>query len=878
MSAAEQQRSPAHGMPAPLLRTLAVCDLVDSTALTERLGDRGSAELMHKLDRLTRDLLYAYAGREIDKTDGFLVMFERPIQAVAFALAYQRLLRAEQENEHVPLQARIGIHVGDVVLWENSMDDVSRGAKAVEVEGLVKPVAARLMSLALPGQILLSGVAYTFALRAQGELDTSRPLPEWREHGRYLFKGVAEPMTVYEVGEKGIAPLHRPNYTGKAHREVPWYRRPGVLSLEVAVLIAAIAVPAYIFLRSPPAIAFADRDGVIVGDLNNLTGEATFNDAVQSAFRIGLEQSRYVNVLSDLKVRDTLALMQRDANTRVDRAIGSEVAIRDGARALVLPTLAEIGGRVRFTAEVIDPHTQATVYTESADGTGADSVLPSLDQVDQKLRVRLGEALAVVSKETQPLDKAATKNLDALKAYALAQQAVDVLRIGDAIGLYQQAVSLDPNFALARAGLGRCYLVAGKLSEAVTELKAALALGDRLIARERFFIEAMLASIADSPRKALGKWKIFAKLYPDDFAGQGDYAYFAWILANRYDREILDAAKADASPRNPHPLVADLLVANLFLGNELYGDATRYYRLAEGIAQATRTVDLAAAFAAQRQMAKADEILRHNKSMGTADDDVSVHSVEVAIAADQGDWTRVWDVLVRANKEAVDVNMQRQLEFQTIELSLRHLTGTGATKEETQRLGARALSELAKANSFDRPDIQIDLLFAAYLAATKGDTKYASDVLGAVGPEPRSSDYPVLNKLYVAAQAEIERASGKASDAVKLLVSSLDGSELFLTHVALLDAYEAAGERAAAVEQAQWLAAHRGRAYIEYGTRSVIPYNVAQSNLALLKRAELLHAAGKREEAQRALDEFRKAWPNADQDPAFATVMKGLTD
>ena len=194
-------------MPAPLLRTLAVCDLVDSTALTEQLGDRGAAELMHKLDRLTRDLLYAHSGREIDKTDGFLVMFERPIQAVAFALAYQRLLRAEQEKEHVPLQARIGIHVGDVVLWENSMDDVSRGAKAVEVEGLVKPVASRLMGLALPGQILLSAVVYTFAQRAQRELGLEYPSPEWREHGRYLFKGVAEPMTVYEVGEQGIAPL-----------------------------------------------------------------------------------------------------------------------------------------------------------------------------------------------------------------------------------------------------------------------------------------------------------------------------------------------------------------------------------------------------------------------------------------------------------------------------------------------------------------------------------------------------------------------------------------------------------------------------------------------------------------------------------------------
>ena len=50
-------------------------------------------------------------------------------------------------------------------------------------------------------------------------------------------------------------------------------------------------------------------------------------------------------------------------------------------------------------------------------------MLPSLDKVNQKLRVRLGEALATVSNESQPLDKVATKNLDALRAYSLGERA-----------------------------------------------------------------------------------------------------------------------------------------------------------------------------------------------------------------------------------------------------------------------------------------------------------------------------------------------------------------------------------------------------------------------------------------------------------------------
>ncbi len=185
------------------------------------------------------------------------------------------------------------------------------------------------------------------------------------------------------------------------------------MAVEFALLAIFVALPLWYLFRSEPAIAFAQRDWVVVGNLKNLTDETTFDDSLEAAFRIGLEQSRYVNVLSDLRTRNTVRLMRRDPeHTDIDRTVGSEVAIRDGARALILPTIAEIGGRVRVTAEVVDPQTQTTVWSESADGIGAESVLPSLDAVNQKLRLRLGEALATVSSESQPLDKVATKNLD----------------------------------------------------------------------------------------------------------------------------------------------------------------------------------------------------------------------------------------------------------------------------------------------------------------------------------------------------------------------------------------------------------------------------------------------------------------------------------
>jgi class 3 adenylate cyclase len=141
----------------PAIRTLLLCDLVASTQIVERqiverVGDSTAADLLARHDRFARDLLSTFNGREIDKSDGFLLLFERPIEAVRFAVAYQAKLREFGATFHVPMASRVGIHLGEVVIRKNSPEDVARGAKPLEVEGLAKAVAARIMSLAGDGR------------------------------------------------------------------------------------------------------------------------------------------------------------------------------------------------------------------------------------------------------------------------------------------------------------------------------------------------------------------------------------------------------------------------------------------------------------------------------------------------------------------------------------------------------------------------------------------------------------------------------------------------------------------------------------------------------------------------------------------------------
>ena len=123
------------------------------------------------------------------------------------------------EEIEIPMSFRIGIHLGEVVLIETPAEDVARGAKPLEVEGLAKPTAARLMSLARGGQTLLSQGAFNLARQAAvGRLEIADL--EWVAHGQYKLKGVAEPMPVFEAGRRGVAPLEAPGDTEKVRRLV----------------------------------------------------------------------------------------------------------------------------------------------------------------------------------------------------------------------------------------------------------------------------------------------------------------------------------------------------------------------------------------------------------------------------------------------------------------------------------------------------------------------------------------------------------------------------------------------------------------------------------------------------------------------------------
>lgn len=189
---------------------IVLLDLIGSTRFVQRVGARRAAEWLQYHDRLTRSLMFKFQGREIDRSDGFLLSFERPIDAVNFALLYQASIPAKTR-----LDTRIGIH-WDIVV-EVKQDEIFTlgGAKSVELEGLGKNIAARTMSLCQAGQVLLTEEAFQAVKNRTNHW--TPPKTRYVCVGLYRFKGVSEAQVIYAVGQT-IESLQPPPSSEKVKR------------------------------------------------------------------------------------------------------------------------------------------------------------------------------------------------------------------------------------------------------------------------------------------------------------------------------------------------------------------------------------------------------------------------------------------------------------------------------------------------------------------------------------------------------------------------------------------------------------------------------------------------------------------------------------
>jgi len=806
-----------------MMRALLFTDLCDSTLLVERLGDTAAAELFQDHDRLVMALQQRWNGQQIDRSDGLFMLFERPVDALGFGLDYQRGLQALGSNRNILLRARMGLHVGEVLLWNNSAESIALGAKAVEVEGLAKPMAARLMQLAQPGQFLLSATAESMVRRAASDLGEAALGLKWTSYGRWRFKGVAQSMEVFGLQDPTTRAIGRPRQSAKASRDIPVWRRPLVMTAEVT-LVAALLVGGWFATRPEAAIAFAERDWVVLGDVRNMTGQGVLDDGMGQAFRISLEQSRYVNVLGVLKVRDTLTKMLLAEDTPVAQDVAIQIARRDGARAVLLPTIREVSGKVRVSMEVVDPATGQTVYTLYSDGSGLSSVLSSTDNVVAQLRNRLGEAVAEVKRASAPLPRVATSDLDALYAYARAQVAYGAGRVPESIRLFDVAIGLDPGFAMAHVGKVRSLVALGRRDDARKELEIIEPLRGRLSTRELLYFQAWgKEMLSPSETASLDAWKTLADLYPDHHGANANVALGELQLGNYVEAE--QAAKRSSVSQNGLRSAALQLLGRTQIARGEFPEALDALRQSVVAAQGQRNRHLAGALAASGNPSAARDVL---VTLPTDGPSAWLEGRSVEIDNQQGT-----QAAIAAKQSAMACEGPSSIcEFlDVVAVVVSAGADQCATAGDIRRVSDPLIKLAEDQNEFDRGQ-RLYFALAAIYAGQRSGVLADHRTMSRLDELARSIKDPRAEQLLALVHANDKRMRGDTLGAVQEARALLNGSELFQVHSVLAMSLAGNTDLTEADKEIAWLRSHRGIAYAEYAGSAVLQsLNVRDSRL-----------------------------------------------
>jgi serine/threonine protein kinase/tetratricopeptide (TPR) repeat protein len=322
---------------------------------------------------------------------------------------------------------------------------------------------------------------------------------------------------------------------------------PHVASLLVLAVLAILFVSNWqainrfagsLVAPTDETVPFEDRDWLLLADFENTTGEEIFDESLNTAFKVGIEQSRHINIVPRRRVDDVLRRMKKSEVATIDETIARDIAEREGLKLIVVPGIAGVGGNYVLTATVQDVASGASLSSEMVRAEGKEQVLEALDELAQTVRRRLGETEEGISEHSKPLMSVTTSSLEALRHYSLGTERNIAGDFHTAKTHYEDALSLDPEFTAAKSSLGMLLFERFDRDMGKSLLTQALLDIDNLTDREKYGILAFHArAVENDLDSAIQHLETLLSLYPDDSAALNNRG---WYLSQqgRYEEAV----------------------------------------------------------------------------------------------------------------------------------------------------------------------------------------------------------------------------------------------------------------------------------------------------------------------------------------------------
>ena len=311
--------------------------------------------------------------------------------------------------------------------------------------------------------------------------------------------------------------------------------------LAVPVGLVALAVAGGLYYRSHQSKRLTEKDTIVLADFTNTTGDSVFDGTLRQGLTVQLEQSPFLSLVPDQRIQQNLRLMGQPPDTRLTPEIARDLCQRTESAAVLDGSIASLGSQYVLGLKAENCRTGDSLAGEQARATGKEQVLAAMDKAAANLRSKLGESLSTVRKFDTPIEQATTSSLDALRAYSLGRKTLAAK--GDnaaAVPLFQQAIRLDPNFAMAYASLGTSYGNLGETSLGAENTRKAYELRERVSEREKFYIESHYYSIVTGDlEKARRTYELWAQTYPRDWLPPDNLGGIYRILG-QYDKRLAE--------------------------------------------------------------------------------------------------------------------------------------------------------------------------------------------------------------------------------------------------------------------------------------------------------------------------------------------------
>ena len=630
------------------------------------------------------------------------------------------------------------------------------------------------------------------------------------------------------------------------------HKRAAVIILGGLALVLLLA--AFWYFKRTPSPPLTERDTIVLADFINTTGDPVFDGTLKQALAAQLEQSPFLSIFSDQRVRETLRFMNRSPDEHVTKEIAREICQRQGLKAFLGGTISPIGNNYVITLDATNAQTGDTIAIAQAEAEGKEEVISALGTAATKLREHLGESLASIQKYDAPIYEATTSSLDALKFFSMGVEQQLKGKYVEAIPFFKRATEVDANFARAYAAMSSMYYNTRQYDLAADASRKAYELRERVGEYEKLYItQVYYDNTTGELDKYLQTLELWKRTYPRDSAPHNNLAV-KYTELGLFEKGLEEAR--EAIRLNPNSASGHSILATCFVGLNRFDEAKDviHKALSQKLENLRMHQNLyRMAFVQGDAAAMKQEI----DWAGGKPEEYAAQTWQADSAAFSGQLKKAQEF----SQRAFELAQQRDLKEVAAQIS------AGATVRDAQ-FGSCGKVKEQTTRALELSHDRLTLSLAANAAALCGDTgqtNLMTDELGKRFP----TDTLVNEQRIALIQAMLAERNGNSAQALRLLEQTRTHGGYLLFPIAYLrgQAYLQDKKGAEAAAQFQEILDHRGWSPLSYF------YPFAQLGLA---RAALLQ--GDTATARNAYQDFFATWKDADSDlPLLIEAKKEYT-